>query len=347
MAGRTIAYVSSAGSREIISFDLDLDAGRLVPLSVTAVPGPEGPSPTSMPLALRLDGCRLYAAIRSAPFPLTSYAIDEASGALAALATANLPDAMAYIATDRTGRWLFGASYTGAKISLSLIDGRGRVRGPAVQVVATPDKAHCILPDPSNRWIIVTSLGGDALLPFRFDPASGRLTPAAPTRLRAGSGPRHLVFHPRGDLVFLLNELDGRLLVYGFDSSDGGLEERQSIALLGAGAPAPFSAAEIRLTPDAAFLYASERTNGRIAGFAVETGTGRLEPVGVWPAEASPRGFAITPCGRGLLAAGQDSNRLAAYAIEAASGRLIRLADQPAGANPNWIEIIRLPAAAA
>ena len=347
MTGRTIDYVSSAGSREITSFDLDLDAGWLVPLAITTVPGAEGPSPTSMPLALRPDGRRLYAALRSAPFPVTSYAIDGLNGALAPLATANLPDAMAYIATDRTGHWLFGASYTGAKISLNLLDKQGGVREPAIQIIGTPEKAHCILPDPSNRWIVVTSLGGDALLPFRFDAASGRLTPAEPTKLRAGSGPRHLVFHPRDDIVFLLNELDGRLLVYAFDPIEGKLEERQSIVLLGASAPASFSAAEIRLTPDAAFLYASERVTSQIAGFIVETGSARLEPVGVWPVEASPRGFAITPCGRGLLAAGQDTNRVAAYAIDGTSGRLTRFADQPTGANPNWIEIIRLPAAAA
>lgn len=347
MTGRTIAYVSSAGSREIISFDLDLDAGRLVPLSVMAVPGVEGPSPTSMPLALRPDGRRLYAAVRSAPFPITSYAIDRANGALTPLATANLPDAMAYIATDRAGRWLFGASYTGAKISFSSLDKEGRLREPAIQVIATPDKAHCILPDPSNRWIVVTSLGGDALLPFRFDADSGRLTPGKPAKLRAGSGPRHLVFHPRGDIIFLLNELDGRLLAYGFDPTEGRLEERQSIALLGADTPVNLSAAEIHLTPDAAFLYASERVTSRIAGFAVETGSGRLEPLGVWPVEASPRGFAITPCGRGLLAAGQDSGRVAAYAIDGTRGRLTRFADQPAGTNPNWVEIIRLPALAA
>jgi 6-phosphogluconolactonase len=340
----TVAYVSSAGSREIISFALDVEARTLSPLSTTAVPG-EGPSPTSMPLALSPRASRLYAAVRSAPFPLTSYAIDGATGALAPLATAGMPDAMTYVATDRTGRWLFAASYTGAKLSLSRIDGEGRAQGPAVQVIDTPLKAHCILADLTNRWVLATSLGGDALLPFRFDAASGRLTPATPVRLRAGSGPRHLVFHPGGRLAFLLNELDGRLQVYGFDPADGTLEERQSIGLLGVDRPASSSAADLHLTPDGGFLYASERVTDSIAGFAVEAQTGRLTPIGVWPTEASPRGFAITPCGRCLLAAGQTSNRIAAYAIDAASGVLEWFADRPAGSNPNWIEIIRLPAA--
>ncbi len=298
-----------------------------------------------MPPTLGPRASRLYVAVRSAPFPLTSYEIDGARGALAPLATARLPDAMTYIATDRTGRWLFAASYTGAKLSVSSIDEEGRVRGPAVQVIYTPLKAHCILADPTNRWVLATSLGGDTLLPFRFDVTAGRLTPAAPVKLRAGSGPRHLIFHPDGRLVFLLNELDGRLLVHGFDPDDGALEERQSIALLGADAPTSFSAADLHLTREGGLLYASERVTSRVAGFAVEPETGRLTPIGVWPTEASPRGFAITPCGRCLLAAGQTNNRIAAYAIDAASGVLDWFADWPAGSNPNWIEIIRLPAA--
>jgi 6-phosphogluconolactonase len=97
---RTVAYVSSAGSREIISFALDIEVRTLAPLSITAVPG-KGPSPTNMPLTVGPRASRLYAAVRSAPFPSTSYAIDGARGALAPLATARLPDAMTYIATDR------------------------------------------------------------------------------------------------------------------------------------------------------------------------------------------------------------------------------------------------------
>jgi 6-phosphogluconolactonase len=147
LVGQTVAYVSSAGSREIISFALDVEARTLTPSSTTAVPG-EGPSPTNMPLTLGPRASRLYAAVRSAPFPLTSYSIDGARGALAPLATARLPDAMTDVATDRTGRWLFAASYTGAKLSVSSIDEEGRVQDPAVQVIYTLLKAHCILADP-------------------------------------------------------------------------------------------------------------------------------------------------------------------------------------------------------
>ncbi|MFO1056180.1 MAG: lactonase family protein [Dongiaceae bacterium] len=339
-----IAYVASAGTREIIGFALDRERGGLSRLFVVGVPGGTGESPTSMPLALGPDRRRLYAAVRCSPFVLASFAIDRSSGALAPLATAPLPDAMAYVATDRTGRWLLAASYVGACLSLSAAEGDGAVRDAARQVIGTPPKAHCILADPGNRWVLATSLGGDVVLVFRLDAATGALKahPPGTLRLPPGSGPRHLAFHPEAALVFLLDELGGRVRVLAFDAEAGRLEPRHDVPLLARGAPESHAAAEIRVTPDGRFLYASERVTSRIAGFAVDCKAGRLTPLGSWPTEPSPRSFAISPCGRWLLAAGQESGRLASYAIDRASGALAECAVVRAGTNPSWIEIIEL-----
>src|SRR5713226_5266419 len=124
---RTIVYVSSAGSREILVLALDRESGRIEPIEAAPVPGGEGPSPTSMPLAVSPDRRFLYAAVRSEPFPAVSFAIDPRSGRLRHLASCPLPDAMAYIITDRTGRYLLGASYHGSKLAINRIGGQGVV----------------------------------------------------------------------------------------------------------------------------------------------------------------------------------------------------------------------------
>lgn len=338
-----IAYVASAGTREVIGFALGREDGYLSRCFAVAVPG-AGDSPTSLPLALSPDRRRLYAAVRRPPFALTSFAIDPASGALSLLATAPLPDAMAYVATDRSGRWLLAASYVGARLSLSAVDADGAVRNAARQVIETPPKAHCILAEPGNRWVLATSLGGDVVLVFRLDAAAGRLRAhaAGTLRLPPGAGPRHLAFHPEAPLVVLLDELGGQVRLLAFDAEAGRLEQRHAVPLLARGAPEAHSAAEIRITPDGRFLYASERVTGRIAGFALDCKAGRLAPLGSWPTEPGPRAFAISPCGRWLLAAGQESGRLASYAIDRATGALAECAIERAGTNPSWIEILEL-----
>src|SRR4029079_5821538 len=154
---RTIAYVSSAGTREIFIFNLDYRTGVLHPLATVPVPGPEGPSPTSMPMALCPEGEYLYAALRSGSFPVSSFSINPATGHLTLLSTVPLVDNVAYIATDRSGRFLLAASYEGSKLSVNGIDG-GLVQMPALQVIPNISRAHFIVADLTNRWVFATSL---------------------------------------------------------------------------------------------------------------------------------------------------------------------------------------------
>ena len=102
-------------------------------------------------------------------------------------------------------------------------------------------------------------------------------------------------------------------------------------------------AADLHLTPDGKFLYASERRSSTLATYKVDAASGRLELIGHVPTEKTPRGFAIDPSGRYLVAAGQDSNGVTVYAIDAASGALSQRARLPLGKNPNWVEIVELP----
>jgi 6-phosphogluconolactonase len=344
-SGGTIAYISSAGTREILLFRLDSRTGSLQPLTRTQVPGPEGPSPTSMPMALSPDRRRLYVAVRSAPYPVSSFSVDARTGALELLGTAALADSMAYIATDRSGRYLFAASYVGAKVTVNPIGPQGEVAVPALQILATPPHAHAVLPDATNRWVFATSLGGDVVLQHSFDAATGRLLPNTPDRVRTkpGAGPRHIAFHPVDAFLYLLNELDASINCYALDRDGGTLEERQSIPMLLSDPQHRLSAADVHVTPDGRFLYGSERTTHQIVGFAVDGATGWLTPVGTFATEPSPRGFRIAPGGHFLLVAGQKNNRIAVHAVDGHDGRLTHVFDTPAGSNPNWIEVIDLP----
>ena len=342
-AQRTIAYISSADTKEIIALDIDVRAGRFEPLAMAAVPGPEGPSPTSMPMALSPDRRRLYVAVRSAPYPLSTFRVDPDNGELSLLSTVSLPEAMAYISADRTGRFLFGASYLGAKLSVNAIRRDGEVEAPARQILSTPPKAHSILADLTNRWVFATSLEGGIVLQFSLDAGGGRLTPNPQpfVRTRPGAGPRHLLLHPNGRLVYVNNELDASVTAFALNAGGGTLEEIQTTETLPSHVTLA-AAADMHITPDGRFLYSSERTTSSLAAFAVDRESGKLELTGTYATEPSPRGFNISPCGRWLLAAGQTSNRTSMYAIDGGDGSLTKTFHGPTGANPNWIEFVSL-----
>jgi 6-phosphogluconolactonase len=80
--------------------------------------------------------------LRSEPFTSASFAIDLESGRLRHLGNTPLDASMAYIVTDRTGRWLIGASYPAGKLTVNAIDAQGRVAAPPNQVLTYRPKVH-------------------------------------------------------------------------------------------------------------------------------------------------------------------------------------------------------------
>jgi 6-phosphogluconolactonase len=336
-----VVYVACADTREIYVAHLDRASGALDVVQRAQVPG------AVMPLAVAPDRTCLYACLRSEPFSVATLGIDPAAGTLTVRATVPLADNMAYLSTDQTGRFLLGASYSGDKISINRIGRQGAVDSEPVQAVSTPSHPHSVLTDPSNRHLFVPCLGADVILQYRFDPAAGRITPNTPpvAEARSKAGPRHLVFHPGGRFAYCANELDATVGAYRLDENAGTLSPIGTHGLLPAGHQGrpPFAAADIHITPDGRWLYASERASNSLAGFRIDPATGRLAPAGAVPTEAKPRGFNIDPRGRYLLAAGQVSNHLTCYAIDPHAGTLVPRHRYPMGANPNWVEIIDLP----
>jgi 6-phosphogluconolactonase len=249
---------------------------------------------------------------------------------------------MAYIAVDRTGRYLLGASYPGHKITVSAISPAGTVLPPH-QVLEGHPNAHAILVDAANRHVLVPTLGNDLVNVFAFDAATGKLTPGAPARLKDKAGPRHFRFHPSGKLVYVLGELDAAVYVFDYDAATGQLKEKQRISALPADFQEKPAAADIHITPDGKFLYASERRSSTLAGFKIDPTSGTLTSIGSVPTEKQPRGFAIDSSGRYLLAVGQLSHAMSTYRIDPGTGTLTKLKEYPMGKNPNWIEIVDLP----
>jgi 6-phosphogluconolactonase len=337
----TFVYVGNSDSQDITILELKSN-GDLTPVETTAVPGPAKPG-SSLPMAVSPDKKRLYAGLRNEPYSVVAFSIDAKTGKLKAIGPGPLADSMAYISTDRTGKYLFSASYGGNKIAVSQIGPDGVVQ-PALQVMPTQPNAHCIMADPSNHYVLHTSLGGDLVYQEKFDAKTGKLTPNDPPSIsvKAKAGARHLVFSPNTKFVYLIDELDGSIYVFPWDAKTGTLKkEVQVTTSLPKGFDGKPWAADIHLTPDAKFLYASERTTSTLAAFSVDPKTGMLTSIDSYPTEKQPRAFNIDPTGRYLFSVGELSNSMTSYAIDKATGKLTKLKEYAVGKKPNWVEIVR------
>jgi 6-phosphogluconolactonase len=339
----TFVYVGNADSSDIHVLRLYEASGDLTPVEIVPIPGITTPG-NSTPMAIGPDRRFLYVATHGEPMIAAGFALDPTSGELTYVASGPLTDATAYIAVDSSGRFLLGASYRGHKLTVNPIEPHGTVR-PAQQILPGYPNAHSIFLDNANRHALAPSLGDDRVNQLDFDAVTGLLTPHTPTfvQLQDKSGPRHLAFSPNERFVYVLGELDGAVHVFDYDARTGELVMKQIVSALPPGFQGKPKAADIHITPDGRFLYASERTSSTLAGFKVGPADGTLNSIGSWPTEEQPRAFNIDPSGQFLLAAGQLSHALSCYEIDVKSGELTLLKSYPMGKNPNWIEVVQLP----
>jgi 6-phosphogluconolactonase len=338
----TFAYVGNADSNDISVFKLS-DNGEMTAVQTIAFTGVEKPG-ASTPLAITPDHRVLIAGIRSQPFVAVSFAIDPKTGQLSHIGNGPLADSMANIAFDRGGKFLFSASYGGNKVALNPLLANGVVGEPK-QVIPTGLNAHAFLPSPDNRFVFTTNLGSDQVLAFAFDATAGTLTPNDPPVIKVPekSGPRHFVFHPNGKFVYLVHELNGDVAAFAYEAKSGAWAEIQRTTALPEGFTGKPWAADIHITPDGRFLYASERTTNTLTAYKVDGASGKLTAIGSVPTEKQPRGFHIDPAGRYLAAVGELSDSMTVYAIDQSSGALAKLKSYPTGKKPNWVEFLSLP----
>ena len=167
----TVVYVGNAESNEIIVLQLDRGNGDLTVVEKVSIPGIEKPG-GSTPMAVSPDRRVLYVGTRGEPKVAAGFAIDPASGRLRYVASGPLADSLAYIALDRTGRFLLGASYPGHTVTVNPVGPPGTVQ-PPTQILPGYPNAHSILVDAANRHVLVPTLGNDRVSVFTFDAAAG------------------------------------------------------------------------------------------------------------------------------------------------------------------------------
>src|SRR5436190_22559610 len=176
----TFVYVSNAEDGDIGMYTLQAD-GSLQPGQRFKA------AKLVMPMAVSPDKRFLVAAVRSNPFQAYSYSIDKSSGALNLVGTGTLAESYPYVAFDRSGRFLLGASYGANQVGVNPVGPDGRV-GEPLQVIPTARNAHSIRTDNTNRFVFVPHLGTDQVFQFLFDEKSGRLTANTPPVLQLKQG---------------------------------------------------------------------------------------------------------------------------------------------------------------
>jgi 6-phosphogluconolactonase len=333
-AGPTILYVSESGEKRIAIYSMDEATGELTRTGAVDLPGAPG--------SLSIDPKRahLYAAVRSDK-QFATLTIDPATGALSEPVFSPAGIDAAYVQVDATGKWLLGASYSEGVVTVNRITD-GVLTGAPIQTVATGRKAHCVQFAPGNRFAFVPHVGElNKVEQFRFDATTGMLSSNMPPYMPGGEGqgPRHMQFHPNGRWAYLVNEQGQSVTLCDYDANAGTLKIRQTASTT----PETWdkskgSCADIHISNDGRFAYASNRGHDSLTVFAIHADTGELKSLGQTPTEKTPRSFCLMPGGeKYVVAAGQGSNQLIVYRRDAGTGALTPLKTYGCGKSPAWV----------
>lgn len=181
--------------------------------------------------------------------------------------------------------------------------------------------AHFAGFSPCKKFAFLCDLGGDKVHTLKFQ--DGKFKQVARLEVEAGSGPRHIVFHPTADMAYLISELSSEVAVLNYDKAQGTFEVVQYIKAIPENFTETNDASAIEISADGRFLYSGNRGHNSIAVFAIDQVTYQLSLVeqvssgGDWP-----RDFTLDPSGAYLVASNQHSGNLVLFKRDEDTGRL-------------------------
>ncbi|MEP6714113.1 MAG: lactonase family protein [Terriglobia bacterium] len=281
------------------------------------------------PAFIRADGSGryLYTANAMEAGAISAFQIDPTTGKLAILNTESSGGALpVYSSVDKTGRHLLVANYKGTVAVLPI--GSTGYLGHATAVIrhaGAGAHAHSIVLSPDNRFALAADTGLDQIFVYKFDAAGGGLATGDPPflKLPRGTAPRHLAFHPNGNLVYAIGESGSSVTAMKWDALNGVLAPIQTISTLPAGFHGENGGAELAIHPNGRFLYASNRGHDSIAVFRVDDAAGTLTLVSFEPSYGKrPSNMRIDPTGNWLMVTNVFSNNLVEFRLDPGNGGL-------------------------
>jgi 6-phosphogluconolactonase len=325
---RAVGHAPDVKGKGIEAWSVDSETGAAEPLgTVTGIDNPSyvkvSPDGTLLAAVEEVDGWNEGNAIL--------YAIDRATGGLTYLNKQPTRGSITcHFNFSPDGRFGAIANYStlpagtppdrGTAVYRVSKDGLSPVTGEAVHPGHGPDPqrqershAHCALWSPDGRHLLVADLGLDGVMTYAFD--DGAISFKRKAGVPAGSGPRHLAFHPNGRHFYVVNELSSTLSSFAYEPADGALTLLHTESTLPEGGHPGNSGSALKVRPDGRFLYAGNRGHNSVARFAIGSdGVARL--VGTTSTQGDwPRDFDIDKSGKVLAVGNQQSHDIRLFRI--------------------------------
>jgi 6-phosphogluconolactonase len=286
---------------------------------------------------------------------VSAYAFEKTNGKLTFINQQSTGgDDPCYVTVSQNNKWVMVANYSGGSAAAFPTDTDGSLQ-PYTQLMQDSGKGanaqrqekahlHSTVFSPAQDYLFTPDLGTDKVMIYKFNPSAQKpLTPADPpyASVSAGNGPRHFTFHPNQKFAYLMQELSGS--VRAFRYNNGKLTSIEDVPTHPAGYKGDIGSADIHISPDGKFLYASNRGDqNNIAIFSINPQTGKLKLQGYQSTLGkTPRNFVIDPTGNYLLAANQNTDNIVIFKRNKQTGLLTPTGQQIKVSMPVCLQMLR------
>lgn len=321
MTNKFDLFIGSYGNENeetIYWLNFDSEAAQLT--KVSAVSGIDNPSFVITNQAQT----HLYAVSEVDTGEVVSYLIDYENKSLVELNRQPTKGGPCFLEIDQNDKYLFTANYGGGSVIVHPLEEDGTIQtdsdfidyGPAAKEKELTSHVHTIKNIPNTNKYVATDLGLDKLYVYELDDANGKLNQLKVIDTPKDGGPRHLEFHGKLKMMYVLNQNDSTVLVYSYEGTGENFERLQVLPALLDDFTGTNYGADIHLTESGKYLYVSNRGHHSVTGYEVQE-DGTLEPVsnassiGDWP-----RNFAIAPKDTYLLVANEHTDEINVMTIK-------------------------------
>ena len=264
---------------------------------------------------------------------VTSYSYDSNSNTFTKLSSFfTKGDHPCTVAFSPKEDFIVVGNYSGGNLSVFPIDKKGNLSESVNSIQFEGQSSnlerqekphvHCIVFHPKENKMLVADLGRDVIEIIPFDENSKAFLQndkSVAVKVVAGSGPRHLVWNNAGTRLYVTFELTNEVGV--FDYRNNQLIPVQTIALTKEKTSG--STAELRLSNDEKFLYASVRgVDNHIV--VMKIADDKLEKIQTILTERTPRNFIISENQKYVLVASQGSNLISVFDRNKKTGLLTK-----------------------
>ncbi|AQW91828.1 lactonase family protein [Elizabethkingia anophelis] len=319
---------TAKGSKGVYVYKLNTETGASKYISEVAVEDPSY-------LAISKNGNYVYTVTEKEDqqnSKVNAFSFDKKTGKLSFINSKPAGGgAPCHINISPDGKHIVTANYMGGSITEYTINNDGSLGDASQNIVfsgngtdkerQTQPHLHYVEFSPEGKYLFADDLGTDKIYKYQVNKDASKLLvsdDSSSVKVRDGSGPRHLAFHPNGKYAYLITEISGDVIAFNY--KNGTLKEFQTVKADSLNAK---GSADIHISPNGKFLYASNRLKGDgIAVFSIDQKNGKLTKVGYQPTGIHPRNFAITPNGKLLLVANRDSDQIQVFKIDAKTGLL-------------------------